>query len=179
MAKTKYYYNSHTLTYEKVKTSRWKTMLRFTGLVGCSLLLAVVFLYIGFALIDSPKEKQLKRELTQLTLQYEIMQDRMDKVNLVLEDMQERDDYIYRSIFKVDPIPSDIRKGGYGGVNRYENLNGFRNSEIMIESAKKLDHIARSLYVQSNSYKELSKIAKKNAAMMANIPAIQPINGKH
>ncbi len=179
MAKAKYYYNSDTLKYEPVKTNSWKRFLRITGFVCCSLVLSIIFLYGGFLLIDSPKEKQLKREVKQLTLQYEIMQDRMDKVNTVLGDMQERDDYIYRSIFKVDPISSDIRKGGYGGINRYENLKNFRNSEIMIESAEKLDHIARTLYVQSASFNELSKVAKTKTDMMENIPAIQPINGKY
>lgn len=178
MAKTKYYYNSRTLKYEKVKTSTKKIALRVLGFVTSSFACALLLLYIGFTFIDSPQEKQLKRELNQMALQYDIVQDRMKQVESALENMQERDDNIYRVIFEAEPIDNDIRKAGIGGVNRYRVLENYDHSALMIETTKKLDHISRALYVQSKSYDDLTDMAMSKAEMMASIPAIQPLDGR-
>jgi hypothetical protein len=45
--------------------------------------------------------------------------------------LQDRDDNIYRVIFESEPIPSSVRKAGFGGANRYEKLEGYKNSEII------------------------------------------------
>lgn len=179
MAKIKFHYNSHTLKYEKIKANPWYKIMRIGGFISASFILAATLLYAGYSYIDSPKEKQLKRELDQMSLQYEILQERMDQVSVVLDDIQERDDNIYRAIFNADPIPSDIRKAGYGGVNRYKNLENYRNSEIMTESAKKLDEISKTLIIQSKSYEELMDLAKSTSEKMASLPAISPINSKN
>lgn len=176
MAKTKYYYNSRTLKYEKVKTSSKKVALRVLGFVTSSFAFALFLLYIGFTFIDSPQEKQLKREINQMALQYDIVQDRMRQVEAALDNMQERDDNIYRVIFEADPIDSDIRKAGFGGINRYRALEDYNHSELMIETAKKLDHISRALYIQSKSYDDLTEMAMSKAEMMASIPAIHPLD---
>lgn len=178
MAKTKYHYNSHTLKYEKVKTSTKTQFLRVLGFLTSSFACAVLLLYVGFTFINSPKEKQLQREVNQMAMQYDIMQKRLEQVDAALENMQHRDDHIYRVIFEADPIDADVRKAGFGGINRYKNLEDFDNSTIMIETAKKLDYISKALYVQSKSYDDLVEMAKSKAEMMASIPAIQPIDSR-
>src|SRR5690554_4704803 len=145
MSKTKYYYNSNTSKYEKIKPNSWNKAIKIGGFLSASFCLAIAFLYIGYTYIDSPKEKQLKREITQMSLQYEILQDRMNQVSVVLADIQERDDNIYRALLNVEPIHADIRKAGYGGIDRYKNLENYRNSEIMVKSAKKIDEISNTL----------------------------------
>lgn len=178
MAKTKYYYNSRTLKYEKVKRSTKKIALRVVGFVTSSFAFAIFLLYIGFTFIDSPNEKQLKREINQMALHYDIMQDRMAQIEAALGNMQDRDDNIYRVIFEAEPISGDIRKAGFGGVNRYRDLENYAHADLMIESAKKLDYISRAVYVQSKSYDELTEMAMSKAEMMASIPAIQPVDNR-
>lgn len=178
MAKTKYHYNSHTLKYEKVKTSTKTRLLRVVGFLTSSFACALFLLYVGFTFIDSPKEKQLEREISQMTLQYDIMQKRLEQMDGALVNMQQRDDHIYRVIFEADPIDPDVRKAGFGGVNRYQLLEHFDNSDLMIETAKKLDYISKALYVQSKSYDDLTKMAESKTEMMASIPAIQPIDSR-
>lgn len=179
MAKTKFFYNSHTLKYEKVKVSLWTKVLRLTGFISCGFLFACILLFLGFTYLDSPKERQLQRELNKMTLQYEVMQDKMNQVNAVLKDLQERDANIYRVIFEADPISADIRNAGIGGVDRYQNLKNFDNSELMIKNSAQLDQLASSLYVQAKSFKELENIAESKSEMLASIPAIQPLSGKN
>ncbi len=179
MAKAKYYYNPQTSTYEPVKSTPLNKFLKIGGFLASSLIFASVLFYAGYSLLDSPKERELKREIDQMSLQYEILQERMGQVSVVLKDIQVRDDSIYRALFYADPISPDIRQAGYGGVDRYENLKDYRNSEIMIKSAKKIDEISKTLIVQSKSYEELLDLAKSKSEMMASIPAISPINSKN
>lgn len=133
---------------------------------------------IAYAYLDSPKEKQLKREISQLTLQYEILQQRFEHVDNVLKDIQHRDDNIYRVIFEAEPIPATVRKAGYGGVNRYKALEGMENSDLIISAARKLDELTKQLYVQSKSFDEIVELAKDKSHMLASIPAIQPVSNK-
>ena len=93
-----------------------------------------------------------------------------------MEDLQERDDNIYRVIFEAEPIPSTVREAGIGGVDRYSELEGLSNGDIVIETAKKLDLIAKKAYIQSKSLDELENLAKRKEDMLRSIPAIQPIS---
>ena len=102
----------------------------------------------------------------------------MKKAEIVLDDLQKRDDNIYRLIFEADPIPKSIRKAGYGGVNRYQDLTGFNNSELVISTSKKIDQVTKQLYIQSKSFDEIIDLAKNKATMLASIPAIQPVSNK-
>tara|TARA_B100001094_G_C18124365_1_gene768631 strand:- start:680 stop:1525 length:846 start_codon:yes stop_codon:yes gene_type:complete len=133
---------------------------------------------IFFQFFDSPKEKILNREIKQLSTQYNVVQNKLNQVELVLDDIQHRDDNIYRVIFEADPIPKSIRKAGYGGVNRYKDLTGYNNSELIISTANKIDQITKQLYIQSKSFDEIIELAKNKKDMLAAIPAIQPVSNK-
>ena len=124
------------------------------------------------------KEKKLKLEIQNLTSQYEVIDKNMKQVEIVLDEIQDRDDNIYRVIFEADPIPTSIRKQGFGGVNRYEKLLGLSNSELMINTSKKIDQLTKQLYLQSKSFDEVIDLAKNKSNMLASIPAIQPVANK-
>ncbi len=103
---------------------------------------------------------------------------RVEKLNKVLVDIENRDDNIYRTIFEAEPIPSNFRKAGIGGSDRYEFLKGFENSQTIIRTAQKIDKLSRELYIQSKSFDDVYKMAKNKARMLASIPAIQPLSNK-
>lgn len=178
MAKTKYYFNSQTLKYEKVKISWGVKILKGIGFVSTALVFSFIIIALAYTFLDSPKEKQLKREISSLTLQYEILQSRLKQIDVVMQDLQQRDDNIYRVIFEAEPIPLEVRNAGFGGINRYKNLENYNYSKLMIETTKKLDVISKQLYVQSKSYDELAKAVNSKGKMMAAIPAIQPIDSR-
>jgi len=175
MPKAKYYFNTHSLKYEKVVIPWGKRILRVLGFLATAIVFSVVIVAIAYAYLDSPKEKQLKREISQLTLQYEILQQRFNEMNDVLADLQHRDDNIYRVVFEAEPIPSSVRKAGYGGVDRYKALEGTANSELIIETMQKIDQLTKQMYIQSKSFDEIVELAKDKTVMLASIPAIQPV----
>ncbi len=179
MSRTKYRFNTRTLSYEKIEIG-WKQRLSKISTYLFSSAVFGLFIYLMVTqFIDSPKEKLLKRENSQLKAQYEFLDKRMDQVSSVLEDIQRRDDEIYRVIFEAEPIAKEIREAGFGGVNRYKKLEGYKNSELIIESAEKIDKISKQLYIQSKSYDDVFKMAKSKEKMIASIPAIQPIPNKN
>lgn len=150
--------------------------LRFMLYFSVSVILAVFYGAAFTYLFDSPKEKVLKRENTQMRLQYEILSKDLAKVENVLAHLQETDDNLYRTIFEAEPIPTSLREGGVGGVNRYEELEGYDNSRIVIETAVRLDRIKKKTYVQSRSFDDLIALASEKEEMLRSIPAIMPIS---
>lgn len=178
MSKIRYHFNPKSLKIEKVRVTFRQKFIRFMSVVATALVFSTVVLLLAYNFLDSPKERMLKRELEQYELQYKILNDRLNKVQAVVADIQDRDDNIYRVIFESEPIPSSVRKAGFGGADRYEKLEGYKNSDIIKGTTQKLDMITSQLYVQSKSYDEVFELAKRKEEMMAAIPAIQPVSNK-
>jgi len=178
MAKIKYKYNPESLSFDRIKMTLGERFLRFMAYFMGSVILAVLYGAIFTYLFDSPKEKVLKRENDQMRLQYELLSKDLEKVEKVLAHLQETDDNLYRTIFEAEPIPSSLREGGIGGVNRYEELEGYDNSRIVIETAMRLDRIKKKTYVQSKSFDDLILLANEKEDMLRSIPAIMPISNK-
>lgn len=178
MSRTKYRFNTKTLSYEKIELGWKQRIFRASTFLIASLFMGFLIYVTAARLIDSPKEKLLKKENSQLKSQYQLLDSRMDQVTKVLADIQRRDDEIYRVIFEAEPIAKEIREAGFGGVNRYKNLDGYKNSDLIVESAKKLDQITKQLYIQSKSYDEVYQLATRKEKMLASIPAIQPVANK-
>jgi len=176
MAKMKYKYNPESLSFDRIEMSFGERFLRFMLYFSVSVILAVFYGAAFTYLFDSPKEKVLKRENTQMRLQYEILSKDLAKVENVLAHLQETDDNLYRTIFEAEPIPTSLREGGVGGVNRYEELEGYDNSRIVIETAVRLDRIKKKTYVQSRSFDDLIALASEKEEMLRSIPAIMPIS---
>jgi murein DD-endopeptidase MepM/ murein hydrolase activator NlpD len=176
LARIKYRFNTKTLSYEKIEADWKQRSLKISTFLVASLFAGIIFFFIGAKYFDSPKEKLLKQENSQLKTQYDILNKRMSQAEEVLADVQKRDDDIYRVILEAEPIPKEIRTAGFGGVNRYKKLQGLRNSELIVESAKKLDQITKQLYIQSKSYDDVIEMAMAKEKMIASIPAIQPVS---
>lgn len=175
MAKTKYHFNSKSLTFERAKVTIKDRILKLLGYLATGVAFSSLVMLFAYNFFNSPKEKKLKREIDQYEFQYKLLDDRMNKVQAVITDLQHRDDNIYRTVFEADPIPSSVRKAGFGGSERYEELKGFDNTELITEATKKIDQITSQLYVQSKSFDEVWKLAKNKSQMMSSIPAIVPI----
>jgi murein DD-endopeptidase MepM/ murein hydrolase activator NlpD len=178
MPRTRYKFNSESLSFDRIKLGFRDIILRFLAYFVGSLMLALVYWLIMAAFFDSPKEKALKREIEQLSVQYELMDKEMENIDVILDHLQETDDNLYRTIFEAEPVPASQREGGIGGVNRYKELEGYNNAKLVVETARKLDKIRKKVYIQSKSFDDLIGLARKKEDMLSHIPAIQPISNK-
>ncbi len=179
MAKINYEFNKKSLQFEEVKPSFKRRLLKILWVVATGMVFATVVIFLAYTFLDSPKEKMLKREIAQFDLQYQIINERLNNAEMVMNDLADRDDNIYRVIFEAEPIPSAIRKAGFGGTDRYSKLEGYKNSDVIIYTTKKLDKIVSELVVQSKSFDEVFEMAKNKTKMLACIPAIQPVSNKN
>ncbi len=180
MSKVKYYYDPDTLSYRKIeakKSRRYRNIaLFFLG----SLLFGVLslILLLNTNLINTPHELSLTRELKNYELQFELLNKKMQQIEYVLANIEDRDNNIYRLYFEANPIPEEQRHAGFGGINRYKSLEGFNNSEMVIATTKRLDIIKKQMTIQSKSLDEITKLAAEKEKLLAAIPAIQPINNE-
>lgn len=180
MAKVKYYYDPENLAYKKIELNRG----RRAGYITLWLLSSALFGFIAFwvlvntSILDTPKDRIQKREIENLQFRYSLLNKKMEQIEDVLHDIAERDNNLYRVYFNADPIPFEQRKAGFGGVNRYRDLEGFNNSELLINTSKRMDILTKELVIQSKSLDEIYNLAKSQEELLAAIPAIQPIKNE-
>lgn len=179
MSKTEFRFNPDTLSYDKIKIPLKKKIGKWCGKLLSSLSLAIIIFFTISAYIDTPEEKELKREKEEILAQYHLLSNEVGKLDAVLKNLESRDDNIYRVIFEAEPIDDAIRRAGTGGVNKYENLKNLENADLVIEVSKKLDELSKALYIQSKSYDEIENLAKNKTKMIASIPAILPLSLKN
>lgn len=176
MARQKHYiFNQLTQSFEVLETSKSKKALRLVLVLLAVLGIAFLFAILLFTFFKSPMEKSQARELEFMKLQYEILNDRLDEMELLMTDMEQRDNNLYRVMFEADPIPSSVRRSGFSDADRYADLFGYMNSSVVVSAARKLDVIASQLYNQSVSYDSLFVMARNKTAMLTHIPAIFPL----
>jgi murein DD-endopeptidase MepM/ murein hydrolase activator NlpD len=178
MAKAKFHFNPRTLTYDRVDNSfkhRFKKlMFHFFSSMSLGILLFIAFII----LFDSPKEKEIIRENKALKAQYNILDKRLDMMQDVLGNIEQRDNNMYRVVYQAEPIDEAVRTAAYEGENRYMDLMHVSNSTIMTDITEKTDILAKQLYIQSLSFDEIVGLAKTNEDRLQHIPAIQPVLNK-
>ena len=180
MPKYKYYYDQETLSYRRIEVNtgvRFRNAFVFltvSALFGLIMLLVL----LSSTLIETPKEIAQAREIDNYQLQYEQLNRKMQQIESVLDNLQDRDNQIYRVIFEANPISDDVRKAGFGGVNRYSDLEGFENSELVISTTKRMEILSKQVVVQSKSLDEIQRMALDKEVLLSAIPSIQPINNE-
>ena len=178
MAKTnKYTFNPRTLSYEIKKRSRRSRVLRSLAVFVSSLVLSAVYLWVYVSVLEweLPKTVLLKKENAQWRSRMEVLNRHLDVCDESLVALQMRDDAIYRSIFGMHEIPAEIRNAGFGGVNRYEHLEGVGNNGQLRNLVMRLDILTKKSYVQSKSFDEVALLSKRAGDMASCIPAIPPV----
>ena len=157
MAKIKYYYDPETLSYIPIENNNSIKISNLILFLTSSLLFGVIVLFIllNTSFINTPKELLLDREVKNYELQFELLSRRVLQMQNVLSNIEDRDNNIYRVYFEASPVPKEKRLAGFGGINRYKNLEGFDNSELIIKSTKEIDILSKQMVVQSKSLDEI------------------------
>lgn len=180
MAKIKYYYDTETCKYERVKTTTGDIVLNFLGIIFLTLAMAAGLLLVYVNYFESPKELMLKNEVKELEYYYDNLQIEVDRLQQILADMEFRDDHIYRAVLGAEPIEKSVRDAGIGGRDRYEAIRekNVLHGEIIIELTESVDRLKRKMYIETKSQDEVVELAAKKEMLLAAIPAIQPVSNK-
>ncbi|HRB70752.1 M23 family metallopeptidase [Flavobacterium sp. WV_118_3] len=180
MSKVKYYYDSEKLAYQKIKPKKGRRV----GYISLFLVASALFGFLCFVVLintpffETPKDKLQAREIENLKINYAILNRKMDQLDDVLSDLEERDNNLYRVYFNSSPIPDEQRRAGFGGINRYKALEGYNNSDLVMNTTRRVDVITKQLVIQSRSLDEILKLAKDKEKLLSAIPAIQPVKNE-
>lgn len=181
MSKTKYIFNPDTLQYDKVKQSKSKTLLKgvsffiLTGIVG----------FFAFTFISpyvpelNLKERELTRELDQMKVKFNLLNDRLDLLGSVLDNIHDRGANIHEVVFGSKPMDDNIWNGGVGGHEQYNDLINFNSKNILVKSLKKADDLSRKLSLQSMELDRLEKLAVERENILNSTPSIKPVQETH
>jgi murein DD-endopeptidase MepM/ murein hydrolase activator NlpD len=181
MAKVKYYYDSENLAYRKIITRKRKKF----AVVLLFLVASALFGFLAFVILlntpffETPKDRLQAREIENLKLHYAILNKKMDQVDNVVDALKDRDNNLYRVYFNTSAISDEERKAIFGGVDRYKELEGFDNSQLVLNTTKRVDVITKELAVQSKSLDYILKLAKAKNNLLSAIPAIQPVRNEN
>lgn len=174
----KYRLNSETLLYEIEKVSAKSRILKaaLTLALFAALMGFYLWLFTGVLGIELPKTTLLKRKNAEWVTRMELINRKLDGYDAALEGLRMRDDEVYRNIFGLDEISPALRGSGFGGVNRYADLEGIDEGSLLRRTAVRLDYLMKKAYVQSTSFDEVDALSRKAGDMVSSIPAIMPIN---
>ena len=180
MSKVKYYYDHDTLSYREIKVTNKNRISGVLLFLLASFFFGITSLLIllNSDIINTPSEVAQKRSLENFKLQFDILNKKLGQLEKVIANIENRDNNLYRVYFEASPIPEEQRRAGFGGVNRYKDLEGYDNSDLIINTTKRLDILTKQTVVQSRSLEEIESLSKNKASLIEAIPTIQPIKNK-
>lgn len=175
MTKNQYRFNPETVKFEKINHNYKRKILGIMG-IFVTATIGGFLLFLFFAMFyDTPKERMLKMENADLQTSYKRLEEKVKTINKVVESMEKRDDNLYRFLLDADPLPTELRNSGIGGVNRYQDYEDLPNAKIAKRLAKRIDNLMKKTYIQTKSLDELDSLAQQKQLMLASVPSIIPI----
>ena len=174
----KFHINPKTLILEEVEHGLGYWLRQGSLYILSGIVLGIIFLFLFLTFFPSPREKQLLREKEALQAQLTTLNQQVDQMQLVMVDLQQRDDNLYRVLFGAEPIPLNIRQGTQRKISYYEEIARMTNNQLSADLSLKVDILEKEIYVQTKSYDDIIEMAKKQEIRMENIPAIQPVLNK-
>ncbi len=179
MKKIKYFFNTHTLRFEKIEVPFKVRLLQTIGFILASIALGVLFVAILFQYIDSPKERLLRQQNTAYKESYAVLQERMKQLELQMVELEQRDNEVYRSIFEATPIPDSARVKEMLAKNEIRLIQSLSNTELIENMRNQLNNLSLRMSFQSQSFVEITTMVKNKEKLLRAIPAIQPISNKN
>ncbi len=178
MRKIKYYYNTHTLRYEKLETPLRVRLLRLFGFIAASISAAIIIVAVAFQYIDSPKEKILQQENDDMTQNYSVLQERVQQLQKQMIELQNRDNNVYRSIFESTPIPDSARLKEMEKSKEVQLVQSMGETQLVKSLTEQLNTLSKRVAYQTKSYGAIDDMVKNKEKLLAAIPAIQPVSNK-
>lgn len=180
MARIRYYYDTETCKYERVRTKKSDIILNAMGILALTVVVSIAMIFLWTAYFPSPKEVILENQIKEQAYIINVLKGEVDKVSETVAAIENRDDNIYRVVLGAEPIDKAIRNAGAGGADRYAYIQRqdiSLKSEI-IDLYSRVDRLKRKLYIESRSQDEVVQLAQNKEKLFSAIPAIQPVSNE-
>lgn len=176
MVKKRYYLDPNDLQYKQLrlpwKQKLIKMLLWFTGTVVIAVIYSIIFHHI----FGSPKEKILTQQITDLKFRYSIANKELDNTMSMINDLKMSDEVRYRPVLAMESIPESFRNPGFGGVDRFRDLNGFPTTALMKSTRTRIEEMKNMVDVQQSSFKAIVEKEAEWSRMYSYLPLICPVS---
>jgi murein DD-endopeptidase MepM/ murein hydrolase activator NlpD len=176
--KRKYVLDLTDLQYKQVKLPFKAVLFRTLLGVGVSVLLAIFYGILFENLFGSPKEQLLNQQIDNMKLQISLVNRQLDNSVATINSFRQSDDKRYRPILDMDNIPDSYRQAGYGGVDRFSDLAGYQNSDVLIRVRSRIEDVKNLANVQKESFSAVAERAEEWKTEMEHQPVISPVDVK-
>ncbi|MGI9540650.1 MAG: M23 family peptidase, partial [Flavobacteriaceae bacterium] len=107
MSKVKYYFDPETLSYRPIHATNTNRISNFVLFILSSFLFGLFSLLIllNSDWINTPSEVAQKRLIQNYELQFDILNKKLTQIETVVDNIEERDNNLYRVYFEASPIP--------------------------------------------------------------------------
>lgn len=178
MKKIKYFYNTNTLRFEKIETPFRVRMLRIFGFVATSLVTAFICVNLIYHYFPSANEKKLMDQNKGLKDDYTLLQDKVTQLQQQMDELENRDNTVYRAIFESTPIPDSVRVKTMEKSKEVKLVQGLSESQLISGIGAQLNRLAMRTAFMDKSYNEITGMVKNKEKLLLAIPAIQPVSNK-
>jgi len=178
MKKIKYYYNTNTLRYEKLETPLRVKLLRIFGFVAAAFVTAALISYFAFQFVGSPNEKILRTQNENLRYRYKELNNRVKSIQQQMQELEKRDNRVYRAVFEANPIPDSARARELEMLQEIFTVENMKDNELVSSIALALNNISSRIKTQHGSYDEIDKLVNNKELLLSHTPAIQPVSNK-
>lgn len=178
MKKVKYFYNTHTLRYEKLEVPFRVKLLRVFGFLATAIVTAGLIVWFGFRYIGSPNERILREQIDDYQVSYNLMDQRVKELQKQMAELEKRDNEVYRAIFEANPIPDSAREKEIAKDKEIKYVERLGDNELINGLIKQLNQLTTRVAFQSKSYGAIDEMIKNKEKLLAAIPAIQPVSNK-
>lgn len=178
MKKIKYYYNTHTLRYEKLVTPFRVKLLRFFGLLSGLVVSSAIVIYLYNRFFPRPTDIESNKKYELLKDNYTSINKKVQTLEQQLESLEKRDNEVYRSIFEANPLPDSARAKAIEQKKEIDKVNIMGDDVLGKDIASQLNNLSARMAFQLESYTAIEKLINNQEAKLASIPAIQPVSNK-
>ena len=178
MKKIKYYYNTHTLRYEKLITPLRVKLLRFFGFMSALVVSSAIVIYLYNQFVPRPTDIESKRKYELMKVNYQSLLTKTSSLQDQMASLEKRDNEVYRSIFEANPLPDSARVKQIEKKKELQKVSVMNDDELGEEIAEQLNNLDARITYQFASYTDIEKLINNQEAKLSSIPAIQPVSNK-
>lgn len=178
MKKIKYFYNTHTLRYEKLVTPFRVKLLRLFGFLSGLTVASAIVIYLYLKFFPQPTDIEYRRKYELLRDDYNQINEKVKTIQQQMMALEKRDNEVYRSIFEANPVPDSARAKLIEQQKEIEKIKVMDDFELGADIASQLNNISARVAFQQKSYDNIAGLIKTQDVKLASLPAIQPVSNK-
>ena len=139
---------------------------------------AALLYYVAFALLfDTPLEHRMRHSTDVLRSEYETLSARYDSLEMVLDNVAERDRSIFRILFESDPYDLESEQSEER-LALHEKTISKSKRDIITDLHQRIDNVDKRIADLESSWNRIKLLGDTLGEKSNRIPAIQPVLNK-